>query len=280
MPNTGPQFKSKSKPTPETTTKQTQSFTSAKLDWCDLLMADHQLDARAKVVGFCIMQAINEESGHWKISDETIADKTGIPKRWVQRARSALLQRGWITWKRTRDANIYWLLNDRTGEVRDHQRELKAARDAKRSRTKATRESPQVADLNSSGFATGGGPDSPRVAVLDSPRVANRHLCSYTFDNTFDDERTRSIRLKKRSTPNLQPLSDELTLSPEMMVFALKHGLDLNRINRLFDKFKWHHRSKGNQYADWTAAWNVWVLNQVEFDARAAKEDATQGNFL
>jgi hypothetical protein len=74
MPNTALEFKSKSKPA-SGTTKQTQSFTSDKLDWCNSLMADHQLDARANVVGFCIAQTINQRTGLARLSDETIADK-------------------------------------------------------------------------------------------------------------------------------------------------------------------------------------------------------------
>jgi hypothetical protein len=75
---------------------QRRSFTGDKLDWMTALSADPRLDARAFEVGFCIAQHVNAQSGRAILSDDTISDKTGIPKRWVLRARQSLRDAGWI----------------------------------------------------------------------------------------------------------------------------------------------------------------------------------------
>jgi hypothetical protein len=132
-----------------------QSFTSLKLDWMTALMAYPRLDARAKVVCFCIAQHTNEGTGKWPLSDEQISEETGIPKRWVQRARSAARAEGWIDWKRSFSGpNTYWPLSTHVESVLAEQRRLAEARKAKRFRP----------------------PYSPPVAIMVSPPVANSHL--------------------------------------------------------------------------------------------------------
>jgi hypothetical protein len=64
-----------------------RSFTGDKLDWMTALSADPFMDARAFEVGFCIAQHVNAKNGIAILSDDTISDKTGIPKRWVLRVR-------------------------------------------------------------------------------------------------------------------------------------------------------------------------------------------------
>jgi hypothetical protein len=150
---------------------QQRSFTGDKLDWMAGVSADPRLDARAFEVAFCIAQHINQQSGLARLSDETIADKTGIPKRWIARARAALREAGWIDWRRTGDANIYWTKGEPLNAVLDHQAMLKDGRDEKRKKRKTIiQDQPPVAY-----------PDAPPVANRDSPPVAHIHLQSYTF---------------------------------------------------------------------------------------------------
>jgi hypothetical protein len=54
-----------------------------------------------------------------------------------------------------------------------------------------------------------------------------------------------------------------------MIATTIKAGFDLNQAHHLFDKFKWFSQAKGTTNADWIAAWRVWVMNQVDFDAKA-----------
>src|SRR5258708_2903533 len=117
--------------TPEATAIEAakqRSFTGDKLDWMAALSADSRVDARAFEVGFQIAQHINAKKGVAFVSDETISDKTGIPQRWVQRARATLRDAGWIDWKRTQSANVYWTLGDNINAVTDHQVMLRDAR--------------------------------------------------------------------------------------------------------------------------------------------------------
>lgn len=170
----------------ETKTKEQQrSFTGDKLDWMTGLSADPRLDSRAFEVGFCIAQCINQHSGLAILSDETIADKTSIPKRWIQRARTLLRECGWIDWRRTKTANVYWTKGDPLNAVMDHQIMLKDCRNERRKKLrKAKQDSPPVAHLKLKELPPVAIPDSPPVANRDSPPVANIHLSSYTFDIT------------------------------------------------------------------------------------------------
>ena len=114
--------------------------TSQKLDWLDAVMADQGIDARAKVVAFCLMQHVNRNIGSAFVSDQTIVDKTGIPMTWVIRARKELRSAGWITWKRTRTASVYSTLTDPMASIAKRQLELKLARESRR------RDMPRVAE--------------------------------------------------------------------------------------------------------------------------------------
>jgi hypothetical protein len=109
-----------------------RSFTGDKLDWMTALMADTSIASDAKVVGFCIAQHINAETGLAILSDDTIADKTGISKREVLRARMDLRSASWINWKRTGSANVYWTLGDPIQAIMMRQQSLKKVRDGKR----------------------------------------------------------------------------------------------------------------------------------------------------
>jgi hypothetical protein len=146
---------------------QQRSFTGDKLDWMTGVMADPRLDARAFEVAFCIAQHVNQHSGLAILSDETIADKTAIPKRWITRARAALRATGWIDWKRTKTANVYWTKGEPLNAVIDHQVMLKDSRDERRMKRKTiAQDQPPVAYLKYQ--------DQPPVAYPDAPPVANR----------------------------------------------------------------------------------------------------------
>ena len=115
-------------------------FTGSKLDWMTALSADPFMDARAFEVGFCIAQHVNAQSGLAILSDNTIGDKTGIPKRWVLRARLTLREAGWINWRRTKTANVYWTLGDRINAVTDHQIILREKRTERQNKVRITRQ--------------------------------------------------------------------------------------------------------------------------------------------
>ncbi|HWX89269.1 MAG TPA: hypothetical protein VNY75_03115, partial [Rhizomicrobium sp.] len=168
-----------------------KNSTSEKLDWLTAMVADRRLDARAKVVAFCIRQHHNQETGTAYVSDQTISDKTGIPKRWVQRARNALRGTGWIDWRRTRTANVYWTLIGPMAEITAQQWELKQQRQEKRmGKIKqlppmdkadacpkaAAHDQPQMAEPNPPSPPSAGIGALPRVSELELPGVAEHDL--------------------------------------------------------------------------------------------------------
>lgn len=162
-----------------------KSFTGDKLDWMTALSADPRLDARAFEVGFCIAQHINAQSGITILSDDTICDETNIPKRWVLRARQSLKHIGWIDWRRTKTANIYWTLGSQIEAVNDHQKILKEKRIERQSKArKARQETPRVAHLKYQETPQVELLESPPVAEQEMPPVANIHLRSYTIGLT------------------------------------------------------------------------------------------------
>jgi hypothetical protein len=143
-----------------------KTFTGEKLDWLNLVNADPRLDASAFKVAFCIAQHINQNSGTWMLSDELISDKTSLPTRTVQRARKALRDLGWINWRRTGGANVYWLLNGQVNAMLDHLTMLKDARNEKRIKARASRcMTPPMANLKRSHSSPVANADLPSVTL-------------------------------------------------------------------------------------------------------------------
>jgi hypothetical protein len=145
--------------------------TSEKLDWIDAVVADHRIDTRAKVIAYCIMQHVNRETGIAIASDEMITDETGVPDRWVRRARNDLRAASWITWKRTPNyANRYSTLTGPMAAIKTEQQKLAQARKERRMQRRQDMQ-PEV--------RTGGQPVRPQVAEptnvlpnVERPQVA------------------------------------------------------------------------------------------------------------
>jgi len=124
---------------PDSPPASNQKFTSIKLTWMTCVMSTG-FTPFDKCVAFIIMNAINEKTRDWKLSDETIAALMGRPGaiRSVQRARRRLRAAGWITWKRTSDANVYSLRHDNVMAAMD---EIMRSRRERRTKREATSES-------------------------------------------------------------------------------------------------------------------------------------------
>jgi hypothetical protein len=123
------------------------------------------------------------------VSDDTISDKTSIPKRWVLRAHQSLRDTGWIDWRRTKTANVYRTLGDRINAVTDHQIILKEKRTERKSKSrKARQETPPVAHLKYQEVTPVALPETPPMAERETPPVVNIHLSSYTLGITPSKE--------------------------------------------------------------------------------------------
>jgi hypothetical protein len=121
--------------TPSITADDAKSHTAQKFDWLTCLAVDVRVKPRAFEVGFVIIQHVNMHSKRAWLSDEAISDASGSCKRDVQRCRDQLRKFGWLTWKRTRTANIYTPLFDQVNvfrELIELQRNERSDRRAKR----------------------------------------------------------------------------------------------------------------------------------------------------
>lgn len=216
-----------SAPSTEIQQEQKRSFTGNKLDWMGAVMSDPRLDARAFEIAFCIAQHVNQQTGIAFLSDEVIADKTGIPGRWISRARRALRETGWIGWKRTGRANVYWTLGDNLNAIVDHQIMLKDQRDQRRERVKAVRHvSPPVAHLKCPDVPSVAELEPPPMASREPPPVANIHLSSYTFDITP----SKNLPSVEGPLPKIDhPQLAETYLIKELGEGDTERGLDIAR---------------------------------------------------
>jgi hypothetical protein len=62
---------------------------------------------------------------------------------------------------------------------------------------------------------------------------------------------------------------DDFTLTDELIRFAKERGFERGQhvggIDWMWGKFRNRNLSRGEEYADWNAAWRTWVMNQVEY---------------
>lgn len=115
-----------------------RSVGSMKLTWMQTIMSAYpEIDHATYRVAACIAFAVNQASRYARISSQTIADKTGVSLTQVKAARKTLRDHGWLTWKRTRDANLYRLMllernvsdiDDRQTICRDRRNEARKAK--------------------------------------------------------------------------------------------------------------------------------------------------------
>lgn len=79
-----------------------------------------------------------------------------------------------------------------------------------------------------------------------------------------------SERPTKRATPFL----DGFELDAGMLLFANENGVNPHGE---FAAFRDHHKSKGNVFRDWKAAWRTWVRNAVKFNGGKRIEQPANG---
>jgi hypothetical protein len=151
-----------------------KTATSRKLDWLDALNADPAVRPFAFKVGFAIAKHVNARTGEAMVSDETISDITSISMRHVRAGRELLKARRWISWKRTRTANVYRLLSTNVNNALDL---LILRRDARRERrAKRMLERHPSASLNHRDRQPSAELDRQRTAEQDRQPSADIHL--------------------------------------------------------------------------------------------------------
>jgi uncharacterized protein YdaU (DUF1376 family) len=64
------------------------------------------------------------------------------------------------------------------------------------------------------------------------------------------------------------PFAEDWTPDEPFISEAIRLGLPDSRIVAVGESWRDHHRSRGNQFVDWLAAWRKWVRNELEWNAR------------
>lgn len=180
-----------------------KAFTSQKMDWINAVVADHRIDASAKIVAICIKQHVNEkdEFGCFP-SDECIADKTAMSVSTVKRTRNKLRAAGWLTWKRRMRSNLYWTLTEPMADVAERQQTLTMAR-------KDRREAPPPAFSDRSPVTDHDVYDRSPVTDLDSSPVTDKHLTANTTKKEERKEESHDLKVADPSVIPVHQQSDE-----------------------------------------------------------------------
>jgi hypothetical protein len=120
-----------------------ENFTSKKLNWLRCVMHDRMVPPWAFEIAYCIISHLNARNGRAFVSDETLADLSGISGRTVRRARRLLRTAGWLRWKRTSTANVYEPLFGKISGMMDH---IQVQREERQERRERRKHRPKVAE--------------------------------------------------------------------------------------------------------------------------------------
>jgi hypothetical protein len=237
-------------------------------NWMRLLLADDALSPSAKVVAQRLALHLNVKSGRCDPSLDRLAQGTGMSRSTMKRTLQDLDKAGWIGIRRSSGGRSL------SGHGYCHSFEFL---------TPAAAALNRFTDEPVGDDARGSNQTTNRVKSDDQPvqiEGGNRFTVGPLTENRTEKrtERTAKVALagsghsKNRFKTGNQRLTTwpaDLILNGEWIAIAAGKGFNTKRAGNIFEKFKCHHRAKGSRHADWTAAWEGWVLNQVDFDAKA-----------
>lgn len=107
-------------------------------------------------------------------------------------------------------------------------------------------------------------PSQPREAT--PPTHGSRTVID-TLVNRQGEKSTRTA--SKKTCP------DDFQVSESMKEWATSKGFPTDRLESETDRFLDWHRSKGNRFADWTAAWRNWITKSQDFERTRNSADQT-----
>ena len=111
---------------------QMRTFTSRKLDWINGISIDPEMTSHDLHVAFEIARCLSAQTGHAIIADDTIAKATKTTRGYVLKARKRLQARGWLDWRPTRTANLYFCKDGMVDAMIDLRTDLRNQRDEAR----------------------------------------------------------------------------------------------------------------------------------------------------
>lgn len=77
------------------------------------------------------------------------------------------------------------------------------------------------------------------------------------ISNTISDEKPKAAKKKKHDIP------DDFAATEKQVEKCNQYGINVQELIDGFDDF---HSSKGNQYVDWSKAFNTWINNHIKFE--------------
>jgi hypothetical protein len=106
--------------------KPNPNFTSAKLNWLKAIRFDRRVSDFDHRVMSGLAEHINQRTGLAYVSDDILAIEIGSRRReTVARSRLKMRRLGYITWTRTRDANLYRINQEKVAATLEMMKRLK-----------------------------------------------------------------------------------------------------------------------------------------------------------
>ena len=84
----------------------------------------------------------------------------------------------------------------------------------------------------------------------------------------------KNVSRERRKPLTLPP--ENFPITEPMRSYAKKKGY-AGDLENLSEKFLNHHRSKGNRFSDWNAAFRNWILKEIEFNPPSAADAPLNG---
>jgi hypothetical protein len=266
-------------------TQEKRTFASFKFDWMKALAADPSVSARAKIIGNCILGHINQYSWEATLSDQAISDETAIALRWIVEMRNSLRASGWIDWRRTGGANVYWVMCDHMPAMQQRLAKLKAKRNAEALKRKTERGVRQrAAERNPRGVQqqVAGREIDPANEIRKNTPSVSQGLADYVQQQTAD----KHLSLTPTSTPKGPPRFAQRALTrasdleeekeepttidqwlattsgeertADLIPFAESIGLTREQAVTLSAEFLDHHQSTNEMSDQWLALCRNW----------------------
>jgi len=113
---------------PDVGAVELRAYASKKFQWLEAISIDPGASSHDFEVAFAISRVISAKSWRGVIADDTIAEATQTSRRHVYASRIKLRELGWLSWLRTRTANIYRLKFTHLNKMTDYRALLRDQR--------------------------------------------------------------------------------------------------------------------------------------------------------
>jgi Helix-turn-helix domain len=236
------------------------SFTKMKFDCLVQIAMDRCLPPLASSLAIILTEYINRQSRTAWPTQETLANRLGVTIRAVQKVTKALEDKGHlsVTVARGRHKpNVYRFIQKNTNTrscFQSEKHEQSFAFSVEENMNNGSQEHEQPCTKTRTAV---------RTEPIDEP--SDEPIEGKILKESDSIPKTRRRRVQT-SWPDGFHLGDEQAKDAES-----KARWDLSRAFAEFERFENYHRGKGSMFADWKAAWRMWVMNGIKFDRERAQ---------